>query len=83
TSPASFRVALTADFYDATGATKYRDIGLKLFDDCKRIVVSQFSEHRPEIAPQQLEGVNGVIVLTPRVTVQSLTQSEDLLAIGR
>jgi phosphoglycerate dehydrogenase-like enzyme len=83
TSIASFRVALTADFYHATGATKYRDIGLKLFDDCNRIVVSQFSEHRPEIASKQLTGINGVIVLTPRVTVQSLTQSEDLLAIGR
>ncbi len=83
TSPASFRVALTADFYDASGATKYRDIGLKLFDDCNRIVVSQFSEHHPEIAPQQLTGINGVIVLTPRVTAQSLAQSHDLLAIGR
>lgn len=83
TSPASFRVAFTADFYDASGATKYRDLGLQLFDDCSRIVVSQFSEHRPEIAPQQLEGINGVIVLTPRVTVQSLTQGKDLLAIGR
>ncbi len=79
----SFKVALTADFYDANGATKYRDIGLKLFDGCDRIIVSQFADHRGEIEPQQLAGVNGVIVLTPRVTARSLTQSDDLLAIGR
>ncbi len=82
-TPASFKVALTADFYDAHGATKYRDIGLTLFDACNRIIVSQFAEHRSEIEPQQLAGVNGVIVLTPRVTAQSLTQSDELLAIGR
>ena len=82
-TPTTFNVALTADFYDANGATKYRDIGLKLFDGCDRIVVSQFADHRAEIEPQQLAGVNGVIVLTPRVTARSLTQSHDLLAIGR
>lgn len=79
----SFRVALTADFYDASGATKYRDIGLGLFEDHDLITVSPFTNHCPEIQPQQLAGVNGVIVLTPRVTAHSLTQSNDLLAIGR
>ncbi len=78
-----FRVALTADFYDASGATKYRDIGLSLFEDNGRIAVSPFPDHKPEIDPQQLVGMNGVIVLTPRVTAHSLTQSDDLLAIGR
>ena len=81
--PSSFRVALTADFYEANGATKYRDIGLKLFDGRSHFVVSQFADHRAEIEPQQLAGANGVIVLTPRVTARSLTQSQDLLAIGR
>ena len=81
--PTSFRVALTADFYDASGATKYRDIGLSLFDGYDRIVASPFTNHRAEIDPQQLTGVNGVIVLTPRVTAHSLIQSEDLLAVGR
>ncbi len=83
TPPSSFRVALTADFYDANGATKYRDIGLKLFDGRSHFVVSQFAVHLAEIEPQQLAGANGVIVLTPRVTARSLTQSQDLLAIGR
>ncbi|MEZ6035464.1 MAG: NAD(P)-dependent oxidoreductase [Planctomycetaceae bacterium] len=78
-----FRVALTADFYDASGATKYRDIGLSLFEGQDRISVGPFAHHRPEIESQQLAGVNGVIVLTPRVTARSLAESHDLLAIGR
>ena len=78
-----FRVALTADFYDASGQTKYRDFGLSLFEGCDRIAVSRFADHRPEIEPEQLAGVNGVIVLTPRVTARSLSVSDDLLAIGR
>ena len=78
-----FRVALTADFYDAAGQTKYRDIGLSQFDGCDRIAVSRFADHRAEIEPDQLAGVNGVIVLTPRVTARSLSGSGDLLAIGR
>lgn len=78
-----FRVALTADFYGINGAMQYRDIGLDLFDGSDRITVNRFVDHRPEISPEQLAGVNGVIVLTPRVTAQSLSKSEDLLAIGR
>ncbi len=83
-SPSSpFRVALTADFYDASGQTKYRDIGLGLFESHSRIAVARFADHRPEIEPDQLAGVNGVIVLAPRVSARSLSASTDLLAIGR
>lgn len=77
-----FRVALTADFYDA-GELRYRDIGLDYFAEYPQFVVSRFAEHRPIIEPQQLAGVNGAIVLTPRVTAESLQQSADLLAIAR
>lgn len=77
-----FQVALTADFYDAPGNTKYRDIGLSIFGNT-RIDVKPFAEHRPEIAPEQLTDINGVIVLTPRVTARSLSASADLLAVGR
>lgn len=83
TSQVPFRVALTADFHDATGQPKYRDIGLSLLDQAPRISVSPFEQHHPEIQPQQLAGINGVIVLTPRVTAHSLSAANDLLAIGR
>ena len=81
--PESFQVALTADFYDAEGRLKYRDIRLDLLESIPSLAVSRFAEHRAEIEPQQLAGANGVIVLSPRVTARSLSMSADLLAIGR
>jgi phosphoglycerate dehydrogenase-like enzyme len=81
--PAKFRVALTADFYDAAEELRYQDIGLDLLRADPRFELTRFAEHRPVIEPQQFAGVNGAIVLAPRVSVESLLQSEDLLAIGR
>ncbi len=79
-----FRIAFTADFHNAEGTVKYRDIGLdSLADEAANVEVDFFARHLPEIAPYQLEGANGAIVLTPRVTAASLTASADLLAIGR
>lgn len=79
-----FRIALTADFYDDRGQTKYRDIGLNLFDPVlSRCEITRFTDHRAEIAAEQLAGVHGVIVLTPKVTAASLKDSTELLAIGR
>ncbi len=79
-----FRIALTADFYDDRGQTRYRDIGLSLFEQhAARCSISRFADHRSVIAPDQLVGVNGVIVLTPRVTAESLIRSDDLLALAR
>ncbi|HEY3789906.1 MAG TPA: aldolase/citrate lyase family protein, partial [Urbifossiella sp.] len=77
-----FRVALTADFFDADGQPKYRDIGLSLFEGTP-VQVESLARHIPELAPHQLAGPNGAIVLTPRVSAASLANSEDLLAIGR
>jgi len=79
----TFRVALTADFYQADGATKYRDIGLDLLAQHPAFDAGRFAEHRSEIEPDQLQGINGAIVLTPRVTAHSLSQSGDLLALAR
>ena len=79
-----FRIALTADFYDAAGQLRYRDIGLDLLQQAAHFAeVVNFATHCTPIAPQQLAGVNGAIVLSPRVTAESLSASEDLLAIGR
>jgi phosphoglycerate dehydrogenase-like enzyme len=78
-----FRIALTADFYDAAGALRYRDIGLDRCSDSTRFMISRFAEHRGEIEPQQLAGYQGAVVLSPRVTAHSLSAADDLLAIGR
>ena len=79
----TFRVALTADFYDANGNTKYRDIGLDRLQSHSGIEVSRLAEHCAEIGADQLADANGVIVLASRVTARSLESNENLLAIGR
>jgi phosphoglycerate dehydrogenase-like enzyme len=80
---AAFTVALTADFYDARGASKYRDIGLSVLAEHPGIQHRVFKEHRKEIGPDQIGDAQGVIVLTPAVTAQSVSKAEDLLVIAR
>jgi phosphoglycerate dehydrogenase-like enzyme len=79
----SFRVALTGDFYNPDGSTKYPDIGLSVFRDAPQIQVRSFSDHRKQIAPDQIGDAHGVVVLTPAVTKEAVSQAKDLLAIGR
>lgn len=79
----TFQVALTADFYNAAGEPKYVDLGLSVFDTHPQIEVRSFTEHRSQIGADQLAGANGVIVLTPAVTKETVAGADNLLAIGR
>jgi phosphoglycerate dehydrogenase-like enzyme len=79
----TFRVALTADFFGPDGSTRYPDIGLSTFDGEDGIAWGKFAEHRPKIGADQVAGANGVIVLTPAVTAETVADSRDLLAVGR
>lgn len=83
TSKKRFRVALTADFYGPDGTPRYQDLGLGVFEGDPRIETSAFAEHRPEIAPDQLADVQGVVVLTPAVTAKTVSDAGGLLAVGR
>lgn len=78
-----FIVALTADFYDSTGAPKYKDLGLSLFADQPHIEQRVFKEHREQVAADQIGDAQGVIVLTPAVTAESVSKAEKLLVISR
>src|SRR5438094_199634 len=40
-------------------------------------------QHRPQIGPDQIGDAQGVIVLTPAVTAESVSSSPNLLAVGR
>ena len=77
-----FRLVFTADFHDAEGALRYRDVGLDTLLGSS-IETDFMARHLPDIAPYQLKGADGVVVLTPRVTAASLTENPDLLAIAR
>ena len=78
-----FLVAMTADFYDSGGSPKFRDLGLSTLDGHEHIQRRVFAEHRPQIGADQIGDAQGVIVLTPAVTAESVSQSRDLLAVGR
>ena len=82
-TPQSFRVALTADFYNPDGTSKYDEMGLSLLDEQPHISYCSFPEHRTVIGADQIGDANGVIVLTPAVARDSLVDADDLLAIGR
>jgi phosphoglycerate dehydrogenase-like enzyme/2-keto-3-deoxy-L-rhamnonate aldolase RhmA len=77
-----FRLLFTGDFHNEDGTVRYRDVGLDTlvggpFD------VDFMARNLRVIEPYQLEGANGVIVLSPRVTANSLASCPDLVAIGR
>lgn len=78
-----FRIALTADFYDESGTPRYSDFGLDTFEGQDHITISKFTEHYGKITPDQLKDCNAVLVLTPKVTAESLVGCDDLLVISR
>src|SRR5690349_2246077 len=79
----TFRVALTADFYTPDGAPRYRDLGLATFASCPHITAQPLAKFEREITPEQAEGVQGLVVLTPAVTARTVSRANDLLAVGR
>ena len=78
-----FHVLWTADFYDASGAPKYKDLGASVLTHEPRIQQGVFSEHRKQIGPDQVGEAQGVIVLTPQVTAETVSHAEKLLVMAR
>ena len=78
-----FRVALTGDFFQADGSTRYPDLGLSLFQDQPHIEWRKFAEHASPVRAEQVANAQGVVVLTPAITAETLASSGQLLAIGR
>ncbi len=77
--PARFRVILTADCYGAVGRLKFKDLGLDVLSAQAHIETARFREHRPVIGADQVADAQGVMVLTPAVTRESVLESERLL----
>ena len=82
-SAGKFLVALTADFYDSAGMSKFHDIGLSVLAENPLIQHRTFKEHRPQIGADQIGDAQGVIVLTPSVTAESVSKAGNLLVIAR
>jgi phosphoglycerate dehydrogenase-like enzyme len=79
----AFRLAWTGDFRNPDGSPRFPDLGTDVLADAPHIERVIFAEHPPVITPDQLQGIQGVIVLTPAVTAASLAGCADLLAICR
>lgn len=77
------RVSITADFYDECGEPKYSDFGLSIFEGREFIDVTAFAEHKDEIQADQLADAHAVLVLTPKVTEDSLRLTRNLLVVSR
>jgi phosphoglycerate dehydrogenase-like enzyme len=80
---APFRVAFTGDFQEASGSPKYRDYGLSTLQACPEIEYSVIPKWTAELTAEQIGNANGVVVLSSRVTQQSLAGRGELLAIAR
>jgi phosphoglycerate dehydrogenase-like enzyme len=78
-----FFVMLTADFNDDAGAPKFQDIGLSVLAGHPHIDQRAFKQYRNPIEAEQIEGAQGVIVLTPAVAARSVAKSESLLVMAR
>lgn len=81
--PTRFRIALTADFYREDGKWAQPDVGLDLFDEAPCIDIAAFPTHDKILTPVQIGTAQAIIVRSPKITSDSLTASDDLLAIGR
>jgi phosphoglycerate dehydrogenase-like enzyme len=81
--PRRFRLGLTADFFNAAGEPRYREMGERLAAAYPRIEFVRLTRHEPELQPEQLVGLHGIMVLTPRVTARSLERAADLLLLAR
>jgi phosphoglycerate dehydrogenase-like enzyme len=94
----TFRVAYTGDFLDEDGASAYGDVGLSRLDSCSYLQYRFLREHAPrrgdtgywqrfyalEITAEQIEGLDGLVVLRPSVKRSTFSQgARDLFVIGR
>ena len=78
-----FHLKLTADFRDDAGTLKFSDIGLAVLEGQSQIRHSFFEKHEKEITAGQIGDAQGVIVLAPNVTRESVSKAENLLVIAR
>jgi phosphoglycerate dehydrogenase-like enzyme len=82
-TPRPFRIALTHDLFLPDGSPRFDDIGLSVWSEQDHIEWFGLGEHRSPIGSDQLAAINGLIVLTPSVTAETVSHNADLLAVGR
>jgi phosphoglycerate dehydrogenase-like enzyme len=78
-----FVVGYSADFLGASGQPVFPDLGIEALRNQESLEHRFLDEYLPEYASRQLQGLDVLISLKPRVTSASLEANERLTAIGR
>lgn len=79
----TFRIALSADAFNADGSPVFRDMGLTVLDAQPHIDYWALDEVHSPITALQTANANGLLVLSPATTAETLAASDDLLAVAR
>jgi phosphoglycerate dehydrogenase-like enzyme len=82
-SERTFRVALTADFFDIEGNLQFRDVGLSIMEQQPGLVVVPMDKFYRCVKPNQLQGVQAAILMDAGADKETLADSENLLALAR
>ena len=83
TDSTAFRVAMPPDIYDDEGNLKFKDMGLRVFDDYPLLDSFVLPETRPEIGADQLVDANGMVVFGGRVSKETVSNTRDFLVFSR
>src|SRR5437868_4072359 len=93
-----FRIAFTGDFLNERGELAYGDAGIPLFDGVSFLEHKFLKEQAPvpgdpsywerfyslAVTPEQIVGVDGLVVLRPSVKASVFARgADDLVVIGR
>jgi phosphoglycerate dehydrogenase-like enzyme len=78
-----FVVALTADFFDNAGNLKFRDVGLSTLNGQQSIAIVPMHGFHQCVKPEQLQGVQGAILMEAGADKHTVSDSENLLALAR
>jgi phosphoglycerate dehydrogenase-like enzyme len=82
-STRKFRIAMPPDIFDRDGNLKFKDMGLRVFEDYPQVEPFVLAESRPEIGSDQLAEANGMVVFGGRVTSETVANAADLLVLSR
>lgn len=78
-----FHIGLTRDFFKPDGSFGFGDIGLELLDRAPGVTYEFLNEDARELTPAMIAPYDGLLVLGPRVTANTLVGCNRLVAIAR
>jgi phosphoglycerate dehydrogenase-like enzyme len=79
----TFRVGVTADFLKPDGLLAPSTVGLDLLSGVPGLHWQFLAEDTPELRPEQVRGLDALLVLAPRVSAASLEGADRLAVVAR